>query len=505
MKTATKLLLIVTLTSVALSVAAQQTPPRAVSKPLNRDFLFSIRGGYDVAPMFKPELNRVINENPVADFKPLSHEFKMKSGLHLGTGLDYYWKWIGIGADFDYIKNSPSVTFDNTAFEEFDFQDSNTEAAGITRMFYGIGPNFRYQPETRDFSIELNTRVGLGSIKGGKTDIMAGYDKPFNPSGNNVEIFSFKGIDAKNLLSFKGQLRFTYYVNEMLGINAGAYYLHHTKAPYTEPMAPDNPYSYGQVTPELKDVESNYGSLGLFAGLTLRISPKAKAPSPKVVPSPAPAPAPAQIILNGKVVVCEQATPIVGATVVIVNNRDNSERAVLSDNKGNFSLAIPPNTSFTIRAKKQNFFSSVITVAEQPAPRENKSVDVEICMDKVDCDESVRLNNIHYDLDKADIRPDARPELNRLVQFLKDNPEARIELSSHTDSRGSHAYNEQLSQRRADSAKAYVVSQGINASRIVSVGYGERKLLNRCADGVLCSEAEHQLNRRTEMKVICPE
>jgi outer membrane protein OmpA-like peptidoglycan-associated protein len=126
-------------------------------------------------------------------------------------------------------------------------------------------------------------------------------------------------------------------------------------------------------------------------------------------------------------------------------------------------------------------------------------------MERVDCDESVRLENIHYDLDKYDIRPDARPELDRLVQFLRDNPEVRVELSSHTDSRASHEYNERLSQNRANSARQYVISRGIDPSRVISVGYGETRLLNHCADGVNCSEAEHQLNRRTEMKVICPE
>ncbi len=106
---------------------------------------------------------------------------------------------------------------------------------------------------------------------------------------------------------------------------------------------------------------------------------------------------------------------------------------------------------------------------------------------------------------KQVIRPDAYPELNRLVQFLKDNPEVRVELSSHTDSRASAEYNLKLSQQRADAAKKYIVSKGIAPSRIISIGYGETRLLNRCADGVECSEEEHQLNRRTEIKMISKE
>ena len=129
-------------------------------------------------------------------------------------------------------------------------------------------------------------------------------------------------------------------------------------------------------------------------------------------------------------------------------------------------------------------------------------VTVDHCLTKPKLNEPIRLNNIHYDFDKATIRPDARPELNRLVAYLLDNPNIRVEMSSHTDSRGSDAYNLRLSQQRANSVKAYLVEHGIAPSRIVSVGYGETRLLNRCANGVPCSEEEHQLNRRTEMKVI---
>jgi len=88
---------------------------------------------------------------------------------------------------------------------------------------------------------------------------------------------------------------------------------------------------------------------------------------------------------------------------------------------------------------------------------------------------------------------------------MRDNPDVRIEISSHTDSRGSDAYNKTLSQNRASAARDYIASQGIQANRVVGIGYGETRLLNRCADGVSCSEPEHQLNRRTEMKVICPQ
>jgi hypothetical protein len=85
---------------------------------------------------------------------------------------------------------------------------------------------------------------------------------------------------------------------------------------------------------------------------------------------------------------------------------------------------------------------------------------------------------------------------------MTKNPEMKIELSSHTDARGNDAYNEDLSQRRAESAKRWLVSKGIREDRIVAKGYGEKVLLNKCANGVECTEEEHQENRRTEFKII---
>jgi outer membrane protein OmpA-like peptidoglycan-associated protein len=111
------------------------------------------------------------------------------------------------------------------------------------------------------------------------------------------------------------------------------------------------------------------------------------------------------------------------------------------------------------------------------------------------------LANIYYDLDKYYIRPDAEPALNKLVVIMKENP-VNIELGSHCDSRASDAYNMILSQNRAESAVHYIVSKGINPARITAKGYGESRLVNRCKNGVPCTEEEHQMNRRTEFKVI---
>lgn len=125
-----------------------------------------------------------------------------------------------------------------------------------------------------------------------------------------------------------------------------------------------------------------------------------------------------------------------------------------------------------------------------------------INLEKIVINKTIRLDNIYYDYNKWDIRPDAAVELDKLVKIMIDNPKIRIELSSHTDARGSDKYNMTLSQKRAQSAVDYIVSKGISKDRIYAKGYGESKLLNKCGNGVKCTEEEHQWNRRTEFKVV---
>ena len=114
----------------------------------------------------------------------------------------------------------------------------------------------------------------------------------------------------------------------------------------------------------------------------------------------------------------------------------------------------------------------------------------------------VQLDNIYYDYGKADIRPDAALELDKLISIMVENPSMKIELSSHTDARGTAPYNLALSKRRAKSAVDYILSKSISSDRIKSKGSGESKPLNKCVDGVSCSEDEYQINRRTEFTIL---
>ena len=125
-----------------------------------------------------------------------------------------------------------------------------------------------------------------------------------------------------------------------------------------------------------------------------------------------------------------------------------------------------------------------------------------IALKKIRLNDSFKIENIRYDLNKSEIRPDAAKELDNLVQILRDNPGIIVELGSHTDCRASDDYNLKLSQRRAEYAVEYIIKKGkIPSKRITAKGYGETKLLNKCDDGVACSEAEQAINRRTEIRI----
>ena len=112
------------------------------------------------------------------------------------------------------------------------------------------------------------------------------------------------------------------------------------------------------------------------------------------------------------------------------------------------------------------------------------------------------IKDLNYDYNKWNIKPESKVELNKVVAFLKENPNVKIELSSHTDSRGLAEFNMNLSKKRNQSCIAYLVSKGVKKDRVIGKWYGESKLLNKCADNVKCSEEEHWKNRRTAIVVV---
>lgn len=123
-------------------------------------------------------------------------------------------------------------------------------------------------------------------------------------------------------------------------------------------------------------------------------------------------------------------------------------------------------------------------------------------MDPIVRNKEIVLENIYYDYDRWNIRPDARPVLDSLATLLQDNPDiALIELTSHTDCRGSDEYNEDLSQKRAESAVEYLIHAGVSVDRLTARGYGESQPVEDCVCET-CTEEEHQANRRTAFRIL---
>lgn len=174
----------------------------------------------------------------------------------------------------------------------------------------------------------------------------------------------------------------------------------------------------------------------------------------------------------------------------------------ISDAKGAFDFQLAKGKTYTLLGEKNGYMGDpVLIAASQPKADTIIQSNIYLSAMKTIGDKFV-LENLYYDFDKANIRPDAALVLDKLVNAMRDNPTMKVELSSHTDSRGSDKYNMLLSDRRAKSALEYVVSRGIERSRIVAKGYGESRLVNSCRNGVKCTAAEHQANRRTEVEVL---
>jgi len=196
--------------------------------------------------------------------------------------------------------------------------------------------------------------------------------------------------------------------------------------------------------------------------------------------------------------------PISNATVDINVNGKSIDKITVDAN-GFFSIEMEEETDYYMFGAKDGYlnnsnrFSSkgIGKIASNPI----QEFEVEIILNKIFKNKEIVLDNIYYDLDKWDIRPDAEPTLNSLYTTLNQNPTIRIQLNSHTDCQGQDLYNQNLSQKRAQSAIEYLIKKGIDANRLSAVGYGETKLAIDCACNK-CTDNEHQANRRTSFTIL---
>ncbi len=193
-----------------------------------------------------------------------------------------------------------------------------------------------------------------------------------------------------------------------------------------------------------------------------------------------------------------------GATVKLLDMGMNVivEQIVQQDARYSFPEEVECGQAYYLVTENGLAYSIAETTFVAPATSQTVSVDMAIETFSQDCPPYdlgclLGLNPIYFDLNKYYIRPDAEIELTKVYNAMIRFPEMIIRIESHTDSRSPQSYNLRLSQNRATSTRNWLIQRGIAPSRLSAVGYGESQLINRCADGVPCSEAEHQLNRRS--------
>lgn len=214
-----------------------------------------------------------------------------------------------------------------------------------------------------------------------------------------------------------------------------------------------------------------------------------------------------EVVLTG-VVTDKNTTEILPESKVTLFDLDNNviEEMVVGP-KADYSFLVECDKKYLLRAEKEKY-NSIEELLTTPSDSEtlDMPLQLETKIKKFvigqDLGKVLNLNPIYFDFDKSNIRYDASVELAKVIAVLKEYPNMKIDVRSHTDSRGNDNYNEQLSDRRAKSTISYIISKGISADRLSGKGYGESQLVNGCANGVPCSLEKHQLNRRSEFIIL---
>lgn len=211
--------------------------------------------------------------------------------------------------------------------------------------------------------------------------------------------------------------------------------------------------------------------------------------------------------LSGLITDIDTKEILPNSKVILYDDKMNKISETIASEKGLYSFKIDCNKKYLVRVSKEEYetieksFEPISINGESKLDFElkRKIFPIEVGTDLA---KVLNISIIYFDLDKWNIRKDAAEDLEKIIAVMNQYPSMTIDIRSHTDSRQSHKYNEQLSDRRAKSTLEFMVKNGINRSRLTAKGYGETQLVNNCSDDVPCSETEHQKNRRSEFIVI---
>jgi len=206
---------------------------------------------------------------------------------------------------------------------------------------------------------------------------------------------------------------------------------------------------------------------------------------------------PKMTILKG--VISDDKTKIpLDATIELIDNTLNEVIATFNSNAttGKYLVSLPSGKNYGIAVKKDGYLFHSENF-DLMTSQQFQEVIINVALKQIDIGQSIILKNIFFDFDKATIRMESANELDRLIKLLTDNPTLKIELGSHTDSKGSDDYNQKLSQSRSQSVVNYLIGKGILTDRLVAKGYGETVPV-----ATNDTELGRQENRRTDFKIL---
>ncbi len=246
----------------------------------------------------------------------------------------------------------------------------------------------------------------------------------------------------------------------------------------------DKRYTFKADKPGFEPNQMDFSTVGLF-----NVNTPVRIPLEKL----------SKFDMKGIVFNAGSKQPMKNVKVSLQDQTSGRKEEITTDPGGNFHFDLEPNHDYLVNAE-----SVKCGISSKDTTTRGLEGSATLVMNlPLYCKgDTIKIENIYYDLDRWNIRPDAAIELDKLYAILVEYPTMKIELRSHTDSRAPDDYNLLLSQRRATSAVNYLISKGIDATRMKGKGYGEMLLVNRCADAVPCTEAEHQANRRTEFIIL---
>ena len=211
-------------------------------------------------------------------------------------------------------------------------------------------------------------------------------------------------------------------------------------------------------------------------------------------------------LLLGFVIDKETGLVLPNTKISLFDSKFKFIKECLTDDKGKYTFEVEKGKSYYVRAEKQFYETKESNITIEYTNNTNFPIVLEKNIKPIvvgtDLAITVNIPTIYFDLDKFSIRDDAALELEKIVAIMKQYPNMKVDVRSHTDSRSTAKHNALLSAQRAKTTMNWLIKKGIETTRLTSKGFGESRLINNCSDGVECTEAQHQVNRRSEFIVI---